>query len=326
MRKRYFLKLVRKHLNGRASVEEEQLLLSYYSLFEFEPDVIALLNDEEKEKIKVQMNTAIWQRISMQEESDKKIRRLKIVYIKVAAAVLIGAFITAVFFLPRLKTAQLIVTQQYNQKNQNRLIHLPDGSTVVIMKDSKITYSPEYDKLDRREVYLEGQAYFDVKHNISRPFIVHTGSLQTIVLGTAFNIRALKGDNKIIVTVTRGKVSVGNQYKVFGTVTPDQQIIFNKDMAKVVIKKVDANTYLFWKKEDLLFDDVTMKEAAMLLEERFKVNIAFADPKLMLNRFTTTFQHDESLEHELDIICEFNNTTYTYDRDHGKVVISNKTN
>src|ERR1700761_3479227 len=135
MRKRYFLKLVRKHLNGRASVEEEQLLLSYYSLFEFEPDVIALLNDEEKEKIKVQMNTAIWQRISMQEESDKKIRRLKIVYIKVAAAVLIGAFITAVFFLPRLKTAQLIVTQQYNQKNQNRLIHLPDGSTVVIMKD-----------------------------------------------------------------------------------------------------------------------------------------------------------------------------------------------
>jgi len=326
MHKRYFLKLVRKHLKGKSSAEEEQLLLSYYSLFEYEPDVLLLLNEEEKQKIKSQINAAIWEGISKHDNSKGKIRRLKIIYIRAAAAILIGAIIACSVFLFRLHNERLIANKQGSGKYQNRLVHLPDGSTVIIMKDSKLTYLPIYNKMGKREVYLEGQAYFDVKHNPSSPFIVHTGNIKTIVLGTAFNIKAIKGDNNVIVTVTRGKVSVSNKNKVLGSITPNQQMVINTGKARPVLQKIDADAYLLWKKQDLLFDDVTMEEASKLLKDRFKVDIVFTDPKLMSNRFTTTFRHDETLEDELTIICEFNNAAYTYDKEHAKVIINNKTN
>jgi ferric-dicitrate binding protein FerR (iron transport regulator) len=234
--------------------------------------------------------------------------------------------ITGIYFLPQFYTKKQSISTKLSGINQNRFIQLPDGSLVTIMKNSKLTCSPAFNKGDRREVYLEGQAFFDVKHDASKPFIVHTGKLQITVLGTAFNVSALNCDNKIIVTVTRGKVSVANKNKVLGTITPDQQIVFNKDKANSIMKKVDADTYVQWKEQDLLFDDVTMEEAAKLLKERYKVEIKFTDPELMLNRFTTTFQHDESLEHELDLICDFNNAVYSYDKGRATVIISNKTN
>jgi transmembrane sensor len=327
MRKRYFLKLVRKHLNGKSTVEEEQLLLSYYNLFEAEPDVVALLSDEEKKEIKTQMSSAIWQGISKTDTSSQKIHWLKLSWIKIAAAILIGTTIAGAYFLRNpFRNEKQLANQQIISKNQNRLIHLPDGSTVIVIKGSKLVYSSVYNEAGKREVYLEGEAYFDVKHDATKPFIVHTGNLQTTVLGTAFNVKAIKGEDKIIVTVTRGKVSVGNKYKVFGMITPDQQIVFNKDKDESTIKRVDANTYLVWKNQDLLFDDVSMEEAAKLLKDRFNVNITFTDQKLLSNRFTTTFQHDESLEYILDIICEVNNVAYTYDKEHAEVTINNKTN
>jgi transmembrane sensor len=325
MRKRYFLKLVRKHLTGRSTAQEEQLLISYYNLFESEPDVLALLNEKEKEEIKLQMKTHIWQSISNQSEANEKIRHLKAIFIKAAAAVLIGGILACSYFLFRPHANTQIVNQQIIPRNENHLIHLPDGSTVIVMKDSKLTYASSFNKVNKREVYLEGEAYFDVKHDAAKPFIVHTGALQTTDLGTAFNIRAIKGDHKITVTVARGEVSVSNKYKVFGLIIPNQQMVFNTDKAVSVIKKVDADVSLTWKNQDILFDDVTTEEAARLLADRFKVNITFTDDKPKYNRFTTTFPHDESLQYILKIICELNNANYTYDEEKAKVIINSKT-
>ncbi len=326
MRKRYFLKLVHKHLSGKATVEEEQLLLSYYNLFEAEPDVLALLDENELQHIKDQINTSIWQRISIQEKSADKIKRLKISYLKVAAAVLIGTVITcAVFLLRQQPKKHLLANQQIEQKNENRFIHLPDGSLVIVMKGSKITYPSTFEGLNRREVHLEGQAFFNIKHNADKPFIVYTGDVKTTVLGTAFNIKALAGNNNVIVTVTRGKVSISNKEKVIDVLTPGQQILYDKIKASSIRQKPD-NIFMYWASEDLLFDDVTMDEATDLLSKRFKVEIVFKDQVLKQNRFTATFQRGESLENVLDIICEFNNAVYTYNKEKSVITIDNKTN
>src|ERR1035437_5442981 len=76
MDKSYFLKLLRKYLQGNAKKEECQFLMSYYNLFESEPDVIALLSEAQKEDLKSQMQTAIWQSITVHEQQDKKVRLL----------------------------------------------------------------------------------------------------------------------------------------------------------------------------------------------------------------------------------------------------------
>lgn len=322
MHKRYFIKLVRKHIKGNATPEEEQLLFSYYNLFEFEPDVIELLNDE-KQLIKDQISEGIKQGIELRSRT-KTARILNIRYISAAAAVIAGFLIIFTIFFSQPQNQQQIAKVVTMKKNDNRLIHLPDGSIAIVMKGSKLTYPSSFDGLKKREVYLEGEAYFDIKHNVSKAFIVHTGKLQTTVLGTAFNVKALKTDKFIVVTVTRGKVSVGDKNKVFGTLTPNQQIVFNKAQSNSKMKQVDAVELACWQGQDLILDDVTMEEASILLKERYKVEIQCVDPKLQINRFTTEFQHNESLDHVLKILSQYNNTTYVYDEENSIVTIGNK--
>ena len=87
---------------------------------------------------------------------------------------------------------------------------------------------------------------------------------------------------------------------------------------------MDSNTNLDWKKQDLLFDDVTVGEATELLEERFNVTIICNNELIKSQRFTTTFMKDETLDQVLKSICEFNNAVYSYDKEKATVFIRNK--
>ena len=365
MDKHYFLELLHKYLKDEATNEEHQFLLSYYNLFQSEPDVLALLSQEKKEELKSQIHTSIWQNISRGEQLDetcmslpltslpagkakqheyklmqaslplknklytnenvKPIKRWSVRMIA-AAAILLAICTIGIFFLRNESAKNQTVVAQVNQQKINRLVRLPDGSTVIVSSGSKLNYPSSFDGLARREVYLEGQAFFDIKHNASKPFIVHTGQFETTVLGTAFNIKAFPGDIDITVTVTRGKVKVSDQNKTLGIILPRQQITYNKQKANPTLKTVDTDTYLDWKAQDLLFDDVTVAEAAELLEERFNVNITFSDQLIKSNRFTTTFLKGESLEQVLTSICEFNGAVYQYDKEKATVSISNSKN
>ena len=201
------------------------------------------------------------------------------------------------------------------EHEKNRVIFLPDGSTVILTGGSKLNYPSTFDGLKTREVYLEGQAFFDIKHNKSRPFIVHTGNLETKVLGTAFNIKAFPNEDNITVTVMRGRVSVNDQNKILGIITPNQQITYAKSKVKSLIQTVRNESYLTWKQEDLLIDNLTISEAAKLVEDRYNVKIIITNPQIESLRFTTTFSKNETLEEILNSICEFNGLAYTYDKE-----------
>jgi transmembrane sensor len=326
MDKSYFLELLRKYRQGTASEEECNVLIKYYDLFDSEPDVTALFSEEHKDELKSQLHSSIWEAINKQEQRSYQ----RSVFRKWSAGIGVAATIIAIFSIALMyyydrpaQGSDIVYRSRSSHTKEHRVIRLPDGSTVIINSGSKLNYPSSFDGLAKREVYLEGQAYFDIKHNDSKPFIVHTGNVQTTVMGTAFNVKAWPGEKNVIVTVTRGKVRVGDDTKTFGVITPDQQITYNKEKDNVVQKVVDAPTYLAWKEQDLLFDDVTVAEAAELLQERFKVNISYADESIRSKRFTTTFLKDESLDQVLRSICDFNNASYIYNKEKATVVISN---
>jgi len=322
MDKLYFLELLRKYLQGEATNEEQEFLLRYYNLFQYEPDVLALLTNEKKEELKSQMYATIWKNISREEQSPGKVKPMRKWLIRMsAAAVLFAICATGIFFLRNESSKKQTFAERTIKQKENRLVRLPDGSTVIVSAGSKLNYPSSFDGLAKREVYLEGQAYFDIKHNSSQPFIVHTGKLETTVLGTAFNIKAFPADMNIIVTVTRGKVKVSYQNRTLGTITSDQQISYNKENAIATQKMVNSDINIVWKEQDLLFTEVTVAEAAEVLEERFNVKISFSDEKIKSNRFTTTFMKSESLEQVLKIICEFNDAAYQYDKEKATVII-----
>src|SRR5665647_551779 len=327
MDKHYFLKLLHKYQQGELTKEEQDFLENYYNLFQNEPDILNTLSIEEKKEFENEIKEKIWFNISKDEQSDQKIRFIPKRFIKMAAAaaIVIG-FITSLFFLfDGVSRKQAVVNSILAvQHKENRVIFLPDGSTVILSPGSKLNYPSSFDGMEKREVFLYGEAFFDIKHNASRPFIVHTGKEETIVLGTAFNIKAIPGEKDITVTVKRGKVKVTDENKILGIITPNQQITYNKEKVSSTLKIVESDSYLDWKDQDLFIDNLTLSEAAMLLEEQYKVKIIISDSSIREQRFTATFPKGKSFEQAIKSICIFNGIVYTYDKGKSIVIINNK--
>lgn len=325
MNKSYFIELLKKYLNGKATKEECEFLLGYYELFESEPDVITLMSQSDREDLRSSISEGIWDSIDERESaiSEVPVRRLWISRIAAAAAVVIVLAAGLHFYTVSPQKSASIVSNS-DQAKKHRLIRLPDGSTVIISAGSKFNYPSSFDSFSKREVYLEGQAYFDIKHNESKPFIVHTGKVSTTVLGTAFDVKAWPTADNITVTVSRGKVKIDDQHKTLGIITPNQQITYDTLNEGVVQKSVNSDQYVSWKDQDLLLDNVTVAEASELLELRFKVKIVIKDEQIRTKRFTTTFLQKENLEKVLTSICEFNGADFSYDKEKAIVTLTNK--
>jgi ferric-dicitrate binding protein FerR (iron transport regulator) len=193
--------------------------------------------------------------------------------------------------------------------NKRQTIHLPDGSTAILNADSHLDYPSAFTG-KTREIYLSGEAYFDIKHDPSKPFLVHTGKIVTRVLGTAFDIRAYPDDETIKVTVTKGKVQVLKENKSLGLITANQQISFSKATEQAVRNTVDSKSLVAWKPEEIAFNDISMLEAAKKIGERFNVQIEFANPLIKNCRVTATFSEDDMLDEMLTVICGVTKSQY----------------
>src|SRR6202012_4985743 len=132
---------------------------------------------------------------------------------------------------------------------------------------------------DSREVTLRGQAYFDVRHDDRKPFIIHTGKVSTTVLGTAFNISS--DSNKVTVSVTGGKVRVQDGKKILAELTPNQQIVYKVPEEAAEKTTVNAEQLVTnWTKQDMEFDGDSFGGIAEVLSKRYGVMIRFKNPEL----------------------------------------------
>lgn len=327
MDKHYFIKLFKKYQHGNLTFEEQQFLIKYFDLFQNEPDVMQSLNSEQKQDLKNSIQESIWDHVLNDGTQKAPVRFINKSFVKWAAAsvAILIAVAGMVYFLNN-SSGSMERTNVVLQKQENRIIFLPDGSKVILSPGSKLNYPSSFDDLATREVYLTGQAYFDIKHNNSKPFIVHSGKLETIVLGTAFNIKAMEGETDITVTVTRGKVKVVDleKKKILAILTHDQQISYCTLKTKSVVRTVDSEKLLDWKNQDLLCDNLTLAEAAELLGERYHVTINIDNEFTRSQRFTATFPKNESFEQILKSICVFNGLEYQYDKEKSTVEIRNK--
>nr|WP_255486848.1 FecR domain-containing protein [Mucilaginibacter sp. SP1R1] len=195
-------------------------------------------------------------------------------------------------------------------------IGLPDGTQVWVNSGSKLKYPSSFTG-SKRELYLEGEAYFDVAHDATRPFIIHTGKLLTRVLGTAFNIKAY-ATNEMSVTVARGKVSVGLQNKFLGVLTPNQCLSYNAVNGSAKKYKVDASK-LRWMNGDLIFNDTDIEGAAKIIERWYDVKVAFANTRISTRRFTASFLQHENIDQVMNVLSEL--SAFKYKREGKEITI-----
>jgi transmembrane sensor len=197
-----------------------------------------------------------------------------------------------------------------------KVIHLPDGSMVILNKSSSIAYRIA-GATGTREVVLNGEAYFDIVHRADHAFLVHTGRIVTRVLGTTFNIKAYSTEKSIEVTVDHGKVQVLKDATNMGLLSDKQQIRYDLGKESCQTKRVSMQPVMAWKPVEISFDDITMEEAARRIGDRFKVAFNFANPALKECRITATFYMEDDLDQIMTVICGVNQSSFVIG---GKIV------
>lgn len=235
---------------------------------------------------------------------------------RVAACILVLAVgFSGFFFWQRQRGESLTADASVHAKavttsnGEHRLTVLPDGSKIWINNNSKVSYERSFND-KTREVILEGEAYFDIASDPRRPFIIRTGTVSTIVLGTAFNIRAFPNENTVTVTVARGTVRVQDENNKSEIITANQQLTVDLRSTHVEEHVVNAVAATQWVKEDLILHEVTFGEVEEMLEERYSVDIQFDNERLKKCRFTSTFFQNASLDEVITAICLVNGASY----------------
>jgi len=229
-------------------------------------------------------------------------------FMKAAAVLLVVLSITflAYYLSSRPSSARLAATPTLPKPVSDQCLTLSDGSKVLLHKDAHIHFPPVF--LGKtREVFLTGEAYFDIRHD-SRPFIVHTGKITTTVLGTAFDINAHEKD--FIITVVKGKVRVEDETGEFSILKRNEQVTVDVIHNRLKKTMVDAGEVLSWKKPYLLFNDVSMKDAVAELQLRFRVGIRLTNPASESCHVTASFTRGESLEQIIMVLSKINNMEY----------------
>ncbi|MCZ4222635.1 FecR family protein [Pedobacter rhodius] len=318
MNKAYIYKLLRKFVEKDLSDEEFLELKEILADHKFEPLILELMESEwetftpvinlSPARSEYLYNQIITDKRFTQLQNDKKSRfRMLTKRIAVAACTVLAVF------------ALSIVAYKYNQINTptyvlykaplgERILRLlPDGSKVWLNAGTTIRIIKDF-KGKTREVFLEGEAFFDVIHD-QKPFVIHTGTLTTQVLGTAFNVSAYPEKN-ISVVVLRGKVGVKDTRHLIGFVKPNEELEYDVLTKASKSLQVNAALYSSWTKGELEFNDVNMEEAAEILSRWYNVKIAFKDEGIKTSRFVASFPANTSLTQVINIISKLNKFKY----------------
>lgn len=188
---------------------------------------------------------------------------------------------------PTNETLASVTTAARQQKN----LILPDGTKIWLNSNSKLSYTSSYASKNR-EVYLEGEAFFDVTPNAELPFSIHSSDLTVQVLGTSFNIRSYQNDSGIDVAVATGKVAVRASGKQ-EICTPGNLISWHKQSGHFEKKTIALADINAWSTGWMVFDEATLSNVCHALERAYGVNIHFETPALRNKKITLKQKHEQ---------------------------------
>lgn len=201
---------------------------------------------------------------------------------------------------------------------------LPDGTKAWMNAGSTLSYTyNETAKL--REVHLEGEAFFDVVPDATRPFVVYSDELAIQVLGTSFNVKAYANDPQVKVALVSGSVNVKLQQTdeaMDFTLSPERMLTFYKADECVAITHFKKQNVLAWKNGDLRFENLSFAAIARDLERKFDVRIHMESQQLPKEIFTGSFSAAYSLNQILDEVDVENK--YQWRKENGELIISDK--
>lgn len=204
---------------------------------------------------------------------------------------------------PAKKNLQPLVYNEYRTvAGQRKLLVLSDGSRIWLGNASKIRYPKDFQN-NKRDVFLDGQAFFEVSPDAERPFHVHVGELDVKVLGTSFDVENYVTDKEQMITVVSGKVSVqakhkNNQYWILEN---RGQVVYNPIEKRGYKREVDVADVVSRRNGELVLNNEALKSIAVELERWYGVEIEVVSPALNSKRLSLSVK-DDPLQRVLNML------------------------
>jgi ferric-dicitrate binding protein FerR (iron transport regulator) len=265
-----------------------------------QPKEVKIIQKASKEKI---IQIPVWYR-------NKRLLRYTAILLSIIALPFLWRAIETSFFTPATEELKKILVSS----GQKKKILLPDGTKVILDSGTHFRYPLKFKK-KIREVFLNGEGYFEVHSNVYKPFVVRANKAIIKVVGTKFNVRAWKDTQKVKVAVTEGKVSLNSE----GAKDDDKVIIIKGHLSVLPDNgkpskpyQGDLNKELSWINREMAFENVPLAEVLKQLERWYGIKFNIADDISDLNSLTV-FLQNESLGNILKLLVAITGLKYRLD-------------
>lgn len=287
-----YSELLAKKLSGNANADEMQLLKNWRKEkvdnddFAKNAEQLWQISEKYSDRPFVTDKKAAWQAIESKLDVPQKgkIRQMqpwrKVLRIAALFLCLIGAY----WLWNNTTTTtmdEFVAFQTY--ENESKEIELPDGSKIWLNENSSIRYATGFQK---RDVTLEGEAFFEVTRMEDSPFEINSGGATTQVLGTSFNIRAYPNEAQVELTVRTGKVAFSDENKKKTRIlTAGKSANYKKSAQKIIENTIIEPNALAWQTKKLTFISTPFSQVEIDLERYYNVEIEVKNPALSNCRF-----------------------------------------
>lgn len=316
MEKKNLTLLIEKYRNGKCSAEEKRMLEKYLDSFQKGESDWNENNMGSLQEAEERIFAGVMNRIS----SAKRINLYSLAnsntLLKIAASILllVSAFSVILYLNGGLSSSTSNITwnEKITKTGEKSILTFLDGTKITLNAGSKLKYPSNSDR-ELREIYLEGEAYFDVAKDPSRPFIVYSQNIATTVLGTSFNVQAFPDENEIMVSLVEGNVKVSrtneNTTEDIVILKPEQQLIYSKmyDISRIEI--FDLQESVGWKDNIIKFNDEPLLKAFSKLERFYGVKFELDNQSKANLKITAKFK-DDSFKTVAEVIKKLTGLKY----------------
>lgn len=189
---------------------------------------------------------------------------------------------------------------------KNSSIILPDGTIAHLNAGSRMMY-PSVFKGKNREIFLQGEGYFEVSHNPQKPFVVKTNDLSIVALGTVFNVSAYPTDKIIETVLVRGKIVLrDNSFDIFKkdfVLKPSDLAAFNRETLETTTRQVDVADYVAWHEGFLNFQSVDLSRIVLRLERYYNIKLIIENPMLGTRSISGKLVLKEDKDRVLEVLA-----------------------
>jgi len=299
--------LILKYLENSLSEEESDAFYNWVNACEpnkklfFEAKAIYEAATSERRSINIENS---WQRLLSKKTAKKN--RVHHLWAKVgsyAAAAIFAVGLTSVYFIINKEKHEIVASCYIGGDGlEADVVILPDGTKVSLGSKTKFYYNSDYGQ-SFRNVFLEGEAYFEVKSMNKNPFIVNVNGMKVEALGTSFNVMAYPGDSLFIATLLEGSISLMTGYNSKQTILkPNQQFVYNKEIKRAKVENVNANDYIIWTSGYYYFYEQSLESILHRLGYVYGITSDIRSEKLKNTTFTGKFYRGQSLKELMEIL------------------------